>query len=63
MPRQIRLAYVGFDQKGQPLTIKLGGGREKTGHDGATVVVLDNVAPNANINYADGTATNTVKAH
>jgi len=54
---------VGFDQKGQPLTIKLGGGREKTGHDGATVVVLDNVAPNANINYADGTATNTVKAH
>lgn len=63
LPRQIRLAYVGFDQKGQPLTIKLGGGREKTGHDGATVVVLDNVAPNANINYADGTATNTVKAH
>ncbi|RZI49547.1 DNA/RNA non-specific endonuclease [Lactococcus kimchii] len=60
LPRQIRLAYVGIDQNGEKLTIKLGGGREKTGLAGATVVVLDNVAPNAKINYADGTAVNTV---
>mgnify|MGYP000275110713 FL=1 len=61
LPRQIRLAYVGIDKNGQSLPIKLGGGREKSGNGGATVVVLDNVAPNAKINYADGTAVNTVK--
>ncbi|MCL2112415.1 MAG: DNA/RNA non-specific endonuclease [Streptococcaceae bacterium] len=60
LPRQIRLAYVGIDKNGQTLTIKLGGGREQTGNGGATVVVLDNYAPNAKINYADGTAVNTV---
>ena len=60
LPRQLRLSYVGIDQKGQPLKITLGGGREKSGNGGATVVVLDNVAPNAKINYADGTAINTV---
>ena len=60
LPRQIRLAYVGIDKNGQTLSIKLGGGREKSGKGGATVVVLDNVAPNAKINYADGTAVNTV---
>ena len=60
LPRQIRLAYVGIDKNGQTLSIKLGGGREKSGNGGATVVVLDNVAPNAKINYADGTAVNTV---
>ncbi|MDU3959581.1 MAG: DNAse, partial [Lactococcus lactis] len=51
---------VGIDKNGQTLSIKLGGGREKSGNGGATVVVLDNVAPNAKINYADGTAVNTV---
>lgn len=60
LPRQIRLAYVGIDKNGQTLSIKLGGGREKSENGGATVVVLDNVAPNAKINYADGTAVNTV---
>ena len=46
-PRQICLTYVGIDKNGQTLSIKLGGGREKSGNGGATVVVLDNVAPNA----------------
>ncbi|MFC4652869.1 DNA/RNA non-specific endonuclease [Lactococcus nasutitermitis] len=60
VPRQIRLAYVGYDSHGDKLQIKLGGGREKSGNDGATVVVLDNISPNAKIDYATGTATNTV---
>ena len=60
LPRQIRLAYVGIDKNGQTLAIKLGGGREQSGNGGSTVVILDNVAPNAKINYADGTAVNTV---
>lgn len=61
VPRQIRLAYVGIDAHGEKLVIKLGGGREKTGNDAATVVILDNSSPNAAINYATGTAENTVK--
>ena len=61
VPRQIRLAYVGIDPQGNYLAIKLGGGREKSGKSHATVVVLDNVSPNAKINYATGTAENTVK--
>ena len=60
IPRKVRLAYVGLDQNGQPLTIKVGNSLEKTGQGGATVVYLDNVSPNAHLNYADGTATNTV---
>ena len=60
VPRQIRLAYVGLDKSGDPLKIRLGGGREQSGNGGATVVVLDNISPNADINYATGTARNTV---
>lgn len=61
IPRQIRLAYVGIDKNGKPLEIKLGGGREKAGNGDTTVVYLENVSPNAEINYSTGTATNTVK--
>lgn len=61
IPRQIRLAYVGLDQNGRTIPIKLGGGREKVGTAQTTLVTLDNVSPNAIINYATGTATNTVK--
>jgi len=60
LPRQIRLAYVGIDSKGNKLQIRLGGGRESSGNDGATIVYLDNKSPNANLNYATGTAVNTV---
>jgi len=45
IPRQIILQYVGIDQDGKLLEIK-----------------LDNVSENAEINYADGTAKNTVKS-
>jgi DNA-entry nuclease len=60
LPRQIRLAYVGIDKKGESLEIRLGGGRETAGNGASTVVYLDNKSPNADINYATGTATNTV---
>ncbi|WP_460023276.1 DNA/RNA non-specific endonuclease [Lactovum odontotermitis] len=60
LPRQIRLAYVGIDNSGQTLQIRLGGGREASGNGASTVVYLDNKSPNADINYASGTATNTV---
>ncbi|WP_288617470.1 DNA/RNA non-specific endonuclease [uncultured Weissella sp.] len=62
IPRKVRLAYVGYDDAGKRIQIKVGGGREESGDDDATVVYLDNTSPNAIINYADGTATNTVSA-
>ncbi|GFH41394.1 DNA/RNA non-specific endonuclease [Lactococcus insecticola] len=57
LPRQVRLAYVGVDSKGNHLQIKLGGSLEEQGNDDATVVVLDNVSSNATIDYATGMAT------
>lgn len=60
IPRQVRLAYVGIDSKGQRLKISLGGGRETLGNGGATIVYLDNKTPSALINYTTGTAQNTV---
>jgi DNA-entry nuclease len=57
LPRKVRLAYVGYDENGQTLEIKLGGGHEQAGAGGATVVYLDNVSPAANIDYATGMAT------
>ncbi|QBO36639.1 DNA/RNA non-specific endonuclease [Periweissella cryptocerci] len=60
VPREIRLAYVGYDQSGDKLAIKLGSDLEHEGNGGATVVYLKNDSPNAKINYATGTATNTV---
>jgi DNA-entry nuclease len=60
LPRQIRLAYVGIDKSGKALQIRLGGSRESEGNGGSTVVYLDNKSPNAILNYATGTASNTV---
>ncbi|MDR3191123.1 MAG: DNA/RNA non-specific endonuclease [Lactobacillaceae bacterium] len=57
VPRKVRLAYVGYDQNGAVQPIKLATALEKTGVGQATVVTLDNVSANANINYANGTAT------
>jgi|GEM_PF-3553036 len=62
LPRKVRLAYVGLDQTGQALPIKFGSPLEKRGQNGTTVVYLDNASPNAHLNYADGTAMNTVTA-
>ncbi|MFR4032514.1 MAG: DNA/RNA non-specific endonuclease [Streptococcus sp.] len=60
LPRQVELQYVGIDSSGNLLEIKLGGDKETLDSQGVTHVVLDNQSPNAEINYADGTATNTV---
>ncbi|MDR1018511.1 MAG: DNA/RNA non-specific endonuclease [Lachnospiraceae bacterium] len=60
LPRQIRLAYIGYKNDGSKIKITLGG-REEAGDYGATVVYLNNTSPNAKINYATGTAVNTVK--
>ena len=62
IPRQIELQYVGIDKNGHLLEIKLGGTREKIDQYSVTHVVLDNVSDNAEINYLDGTATNTVES-
>lgn len=61
IPRQIELQYVGIDEKGKLLEIKLGGSKEKVDQYSVTHVVLDNVSANAEINYLDGTAKNTVE--
>jgi streptodornase len=62
IPRQIELQYVGIDENGSLLVIKLGGTKEKVNQYSVTHVVLDNVSANAEINYLDGTATNTVES-
>lgn len=62
IPRQIILQYVGIDQDGNLLEIKLGSSKEKIDQYSVTHVALDNVSANAEINYADGTAKNTVKS-
>ena len=61
IPRQIELQYVGIDEKGKLLEIKVGGSKEKVDQYSVTHVVLDNVSANAEINYLDGTAKNTVE--
>ena len=62
IPRQIILQYVGIDQDGKLLEIKLGSSKEKIDKYSVTHVALDNVSENAEINYEDGTAKNTVKS-
>ena len=62
IPRQIILQYVGIDQDGKLLEIKLGSSKEKIDKYSVTHVALDNVSANAEINYVDGTAKNTVKS-
>lgn len=59
IPRQIELQYVGLDDKGQKLEITLGG-KETKDASGVTRVVLENLSPNAEIDYTSGTAVNTV---
>ena len=61
IPRQIELQYVGIDESGKLLKIKLGGSKEKVDQYSVTHVILDNVSANAEINYLDGTAKNTVE--
>ena len=62
IPRQIVLQYVGIDSDGNLLEIKLGSSKEKLVKYSVTHVTLENVSANAEINYVDGTAKNTVKS-
>lgn len=61
IPRQIGLQYVGIDENGKLLEIKLESSKEKVDKYSVTHVVLDNVSANAEINYLDGTAKNLVE--
>ncbi|KRN52232.1 DNA/RNA non-specific endonuclease [Fructobacillus fructosus] len=61
IPRQVELTYVGLDSDGKVLQIKFDSDKETIDQNGLTHVVLDNVSPNADIDYATGRATNTVK--
>ncbi|TPD58682.1 DNA/RNA non-specific endonuclease [Streptococcus symci] len=61
IPRQIELQYVGIDENGKLLEIKLGSSKEKVDKYFVTHVILDNASANAEINYLDGTAKNTVE--
>lgn len=62
IPRKIELQYVGIDENGKLLEIKLESSKEKIDKYSVTHVILDNVSPNAEINYLDGTAKNTVES-
>lgn len=59
LPRQIELQYVGLDAAGNILPIHLGG-REYQDQDGMSHVLLDNISPNAQLDYQTGRATNTM---
>ncbi|MDD9138599.1 DNA/RNA non-specific endonuclease [Fructobacillus sp. CRL 2054] len=60
VPRQVALSYVGLDSDGKVLEIKLGSDKESVDAAGITHVTLDNVSPNAQIDYLTGRATNMV---
>lgn len=53
IPRQVKLEYVGYSSNGQLKTIRLGSALEKD-KGMSTVVILENDAPNLNINYQTG---------
>lgn len=59
LPRRIELRYIGIDKKGKLLPIQLGG-KEQVDEYGISYVTLDNVSPNATLDYTTGTAQNTV---
>lgn len=61
IPRQLELQYVGVDESGKLLEIKLESSKEKVDKYSVTHVILDNVSANAEINYLDGTAKNLVE--
>ncbi|KHD44815.1 DNA/RNA non-specific endonuclease [Streptococcus hongkongensis] len=59
IPRQIELQYVGIDNNGKLIAIILGG-KSIQDTNGISKVTLDNISPNASIDYATGRAQNTV---
>lgn len=61
-PKQIELQYVGLDESGKLLPIELNPAKETTDSYGVTRVLLNNVSPNASIDYTKGTAQGTVES-
>lgn len=61
LPRQIALQYVGIDQAGNLLEIRLGSPKEVVDASGVTTVILDNYSRNATIDYLKGTAITSLK--
>lgn len=61
VPRQIELQYVGIDSSGELLTIRLNSNKESIDENGVTTVILENSAPNINLDYLNGTATPKTK--
>lgn len=53
IPREVRLAYTGYNDKGQRVDIHLNSGFETEGHK-ATVVALPNEEPDFKFNYHNG---------
>ena len=60
IPRHIEIQYVGIDSKGNLLEIDLDSVKESVDDNKVTHVILNNRSSNAEINYLDGTAKNTV---
>ncbi|HES5861813.1 TPA: streptodornase Sda3, partial [Streptococcus pyogenes] len=54
VPRQVVLQYVGIDENGDLLQIKLGSEKESVDNFGVTSVTLDNVSPLAELDYQTG---------
>lgn len=59
IPRKIELKYIGLDKNGKLIPINIGG-HSTQDKLGVSTVILENVSPNATIDYLTGTAKNTV---
>ncbi|KPJ22971.1 DNA/RNA non-specific endonuclease [Streptococcus phocae] len=62
VPRQVVLQYVGIDENGNLLQIKLGGNKERIDNYGITSVVLDNTSPLAELDYKTGMMLNPTQS-
>ena len=56
IPRKVELQYAGIKSDGTLLKISFGTKQEKMDEEGVTHVILENVSPNAKIDYATGNA-------
>lgn len=61
-PKQIELQYVGLDESGKLQPIQLDTPKETTDTYGVTRVILDNISPNATIDYTKGIAKGSVES-
>ena len=56
IPRKVELQYAGIKSDGTLLKISFGTKQEKMDEEGVTHVILENISPNAKIDYATGNA-------